>query len=153
MTDADPGVEHDSAIQGLVIRSCHGSLVRLGDLSRYREGAQDPKTKKNWGPATGYYTLANKLLPSDGTPHNQLAVIALLEGSHLSSTYHVYRALSVAEPFPQAGDNLAVGFRKILRADKAKTLGASVFRREEQAVKDLMILFVRYHAKCYSGKE
>ncbi|KAI5845103.1 hypothetical protein DFP73DRAFT_548114 [Morchella snyderi] len=134
-----------------VIRSCHRTLVFLGDLSRYREA---PSTgPKNWGPATGYYTLAKKLVPSSGAPHNQLAVIALNEGSNLSATYHLYRALSVAEPFPEAGDNLGLGFRKVLKAHKAGNLGTNLVRKEEQAVCELIALFVRLHAKCFIGKE
>jgi hypothetical protein len=133
-----------------VIKSCHRTLVFLGDLSRYREV---PKTQKNWGPATGYYTLAKTLIPSSGTPHNQLAVIAINEGSNLSATYHLYRALSVAEPFPQAGENLGLGFRKALKAYRTEQPTANLMRKEEQLVRNLISLFVRLHAKCYIGKE
>ncbi|KAG0637700.1 hypothetical protein HOY80DRAFT_1010509 [Tuber brumale] len=141
---------YEAEIKRLVISSCHRTLVFLGDLSRYREASQNPK---NWGPATGYYTLAKKLVPTLGSPHNQLAVIALNEGSNLSATYHLYRALSVAEPFPEAGDNLAVGFRKVLKAHKAGNLTASLSRKEEQVIHELVALFVRLHAKCFAGKE
>jgi hypothetical protein len=133
-----------------VIRSCHRILVILGDLSRYREVPQSPK---NWGPATGYYTLAKKLIPSSGMPHNQLAVIAINEGSNLSSTYHLYRAMSVAEPFPQASENLEKGFRKALKAYKAQAPAAVFTRKEEQAVKELISLFIRLHAKCFTARE
>ncbi|KAL7274634.1 hypothetical protein RUND412_002466 [Rhizina undulata] len=136
-------------IKALVIRSCHRTLVYLGDLSRYRELLHSPK---DWGPATGYYTLAGKLIPFSGTPHNQLAVIAASEGSSLSYTYHLYRALSVAEPFPGAGDNLAIGFRKVLKTHKAGSVG-NMTRKEEQVVVELVSLFVSLHAKCFRGKE
>lgn len=136
--------------KNIVIRSCHRTLVFLGDLSRYREASQSPK---NWGPATGYYSLAKKLVPKSGSPHNQLAVIALNEGSNLSATYHLYRALSVAEPFPEAGDNLGLGFRKVLKAHKAGNLGVNLVRKEEQAVSELIALFVRLHARCFTGRE
>jgi hypothetical protein len=133
-----------------VIRSCHRTLVFLGDLSRYREV---PRKPKNWAPANGYYTLAKKLIPSSGTPYNQLAVIALNEGSTLSATYHLYRAISVTEPFPQASDNLEIGFRKALKHYKLQTPAPNYVRKEEQAVKDLITLFVRLHAKCYAARE
>lgn len=146
----DKPINCDIDTKNNVIRSCHRTLVFLGDLSRYREASQSPK---NWGPATGYYMLAKKLVPSSGSPHNQLAVIALNEGSNLSATYHLYRALSVAEPFPEAGDNLGLGFRKVLKAHKAGNLGTNLVRKEEQAVCELIALFVRLHAKCFIGKE
>lgn len=141
---------YEAEIKRLIISSCHRTLVFLGDLSRYREVSQNPK---NWGPATGYYTLAKKLVPTSGSPHNQLAVIALNEGSNFSATYHLYRALSVAEPFPEAGDNLGVGFRKVLKAYKAGNLTANLARKEEQVIHELVALFVRLHAKCFIGKE
>lgn len=146
----NPPPDCDLDTKNIVIRSCHRTLVFLGDLSRYREASQSPK---NWGPATGYYTLAKKLVPGSGSPHNQLAVIALNEGSNLSATYHLYRALSVAEPFPEAGDNLGLGFRKVLKAHKAGNLGVNLVRKEEQAVSELIALFVRLHARCFTGRE
>ncbi|PWW80340.1 hypothetical protein C7212DRAFT_276141 [Tuber magnatum] len=141
---------YEAEIKQLAISSCHRTLVFLGDLSRYREVSQNPK---NWGPATGYYTLAKKLVPAFGSPHNQLAVIALNEGSNLSYTYHLYRALSVSEPFPEAGDNLGVGFRKVLKTFKVGNLTASFSRKEEQAIHELVALFVRLHAKCFTNTE
>ena len=75
------------------------------------------------------------------------------EGSNLSATYHLYRAVSVAEPFPEAGDNLGLGFRKVLKAHKAGNLAVNLARKEEQIVHELVALFVRLHAKCFAGKE
>lgn len=146
----DSVMECDSETREHVIRSCHRTLVFLGDLSRYREV---PKQPKNWAPATGYYTLAKKLIPSSGTPYNQLAVIALNEGSTLSATYHLYRAISVSEPFPEASDNLEIGFRKAIKTFKSEASAPNYVRKEEQVVKDLITLFVRLHAKCYAAQE
>lgn len=150
MNEPDTIIEYDSKIREQVIRSCHRTLVALGDLSRYREVPHKPK---NWGPATGYYTLAQNIIPSSGTPHNQLAVIASSEGSNLSSTYHLYRAISVRDPFPQAGDNLELGFRKALKAYKAEPSTSIFQRKEEHAVNELISLFIRLHAKCYTARE
>ncbi|KAA8911092.1 hypothetical protein FN846DRAFT_897750 [Sphaerosporella brunnea] len=146
----DSIIQYDSSTRQQVIRSCHRILVILGDLSRYREAPANPK---NWGPATGYYSLAKKLIPSSGTPHNQLAVIAINEGSNLSSTYHLYRAMSVAEPFPQASENLEKGFRKALKAYKTQAPAQVFTRKEEHAVKELISLFVRLHAKCFTARD
>lgn len=150
-----PNFEHgapspEPELKSRIIRSCHRTLVYLGDLSRYREVNRNPQ---NWGPAIGYYTLAKQLLPSSGNPHNQLAVMAFEEGSLLSALYHLYRAVSVSEPFPEADGNLRVGFRKAFRALRAEKPAISLARKEEQVVKDLIQLFVNLHVKCSMGKE
>lgn len=62
--------------------------------------------------------------------------------------------MSVAEPFPQASENLEKGFRKALKAYESETPATTrLMRKEEQAVKDLITLFVRLHAKCYTARE
>ncbi|KAI5791284.1 hypothetical protein FPQ18DRAFT_367418 [Pyronema domesticum] len=136
----------DPKTRDQVIRITHQTLVFLGDLSRYREDHRNPK---NWAPAIGYYTLAKKLIPSVGTPYNQFAVIAINEGSTFSATYHWYRAISVAEPHPLASDNLERSFNKIRKAYQSSKRIPDYPRKEEQAVKELLALFVRLHAKCY----
>lgn len=75
------------------------------------------------------------------------------DGSNFSATYHLYRALCVRDPFAEAGNNLYLGFMKILKAYKSGKLGSNLLRKEEQAVSELLSLFVRFHAKCYIGKE
>ena len=137
-------------MKSLIIRSCHRSLVILGDLSRYRELGNTGT--KNWAPATGYYDLAKKLVPEDGSPHNQLAVISMADGSNLSAIYHLYRAVSVEEPFAESGNNLSLGFQKILKAEDSGKLGSSLVRKEEQMVSELLGLFGRLHARYFTGK-
>ena len=57
--------------------SCHRCLVYLGDVARYRELHRDGGGEgKDWGGAARYYHLALRLLPAQGAPHNQLAVLA-----------------------------------------------------------------------------
>jgi len=75
------------------------------------------------------------------------------DGSNLSATYHLYRAVSVREPFPEAGNNLGLGFQKILKAYRSGKLGANLVRKEEQQVSELLSLFTRLHAKYFNGKE
>lgn len=144
-----------------VLVSCHQTLVRLGDLSRYRETELTTKDR-NWGPATGYYELACAILPSSGASHNQLAVIALTDGNHLRATYHLYRALAVEDPLPTAKGNLEIEFKKILAAwskgelivnrpcpSKSKKGAAA---EGDVGGKALIAWFVRLHAKCYRGQ-
>ncbi|KAF8428572.1 hypothetical protein EV426DRAFT_676954 [Tirmania nivea] len=151
VSEPDEPITPSPELKRLIIRSCHRCLVILGDLSRYREVGSS--VEKNWAPATGYYDLAKKLVPESGSPHNQLAVISMSDGSNLSATYHLYRAVSVKEPFPEAGNNLGLGFQKILKAYRSGKLGANLVRKEEQQVSELLSLFTRLHAKYFNGKE
>lgn len=117
------GTTFSNELKELVVRSCHVSLVYLGDLSRYRElHIANKSGKKDWGPACGYYQQARKLLPSAGSPMNQLAVVAIYAENILASTYFFLRAVCAAEEFPTARDNLALGYKKILSREKKSTL-------------------------------
>ena len=134
-----------------ILLSCHQTLVRLGDLSRWRE-TQTVAKDRNWGPAIGYYSLAGLIHPSSGASHNQLAVIALVDANHLSATYHLYRALAVEEPHPTAKGNLEIEFRKIEEAwSKGELIKTDPVRNSQEPGKALMGWFMRLHARCYKG--
>ncbi|MCJ1283004.1 hypothetical protein MMC26_002331 [Xylographa opegraphella] len=134
-----------------ILSSCHQSLIRLGDLSRYRETELTTK-ERNWGPAIGYYDLAGDVRPSSGASHNQLAVIALADGNHLRSIYHLYRALAVEEPHPTAEGNLELGFKKIIGADqKGELTNDDAQQDQSNSTKTLLGWFLLLHAKCYKG--
>ena len=129
-----------------VLTSCHRTLVRLGDLSRYRETEVVGK-EHNWAPAIGYYVLAGDILPASGASHNQLAVIARTDVNHLDAIYHLYRALAVEEPHPAAQGNLELEFRKIHEAwDKDETIANG-----QGPGKALVGCYMRLHARCYNG--
>lgn len=122
----------------------------MGDLSRYRETELVSKDR-NWGPAIGYYDLASVICPASGASHNQLAVIALLDGSHFRATYHLYRALSAKDPHPTAKGNLEIEFRKIMTAWAKREL----IRQEDAGIpgRALTPWFVYLHAQCYKGRD
>ncbi|KAL9103499.1 MAG: hypothetical protein Q9163_001455 [Psora crenata] len=92
--------------------SCHQTLIRLGDLSRWRE-TQLVTKERNWGPAIGYYELAGTIYAASGASHHQLAVIAQVNEDSFRTIYHLYRALAVAEPHPGARGNLDLQLQKI----------------------------------------
>ncbi|KAL2825614.1 hypothetical protein BDW59DRAFT_146076 [Aspergillus cavernicola] len=135
-------------LRNSILQSCHATLIRLGDLSRYRETELVSKDR-NWGPAIGYYDLATLIYPASGASHNQLAVIALADGSHLRATYHLYRALSGPEPHPTAKGNLEIEFRKVTSLWAKREL----IRPEDAGIpgKALAPWFVYLHAQCYRG--
>ncbi len=133
-----------------ILQSCHSTLIRLGDLSRYRE-TELANNKRNWGPAIGYYDLASVIYPASGASHNQLAVIALADGNHFRATYHLYRALSAHNPHPSAKGNLEIEFKKVMNAWAKREL----IRPEDQGIpgKALAPWFVYLHAQCYKGND
>ena len=133
-----------------ILKSCHSTLVRLGDLSRYRE-TELKKKNRNWGPAIGYYELAAVVNPESGASHNQLAVIARADNNHVRTVYHLYRAQTVPHPFPTAQDNLELEFKKIIDAWKKGELIRS--EQAGQLSEALRVGFVCLHARCYKGTE
>ncbi|CBF86507.1 uncharacterized protein ANIA_02271 [Aspergillus nidulans FGSC A4] len=145
---AAPPIQTSESLRKSILRSCHATLVRLGDLSRYRETELVSK-ERNWGPAIGYYDLASVIYPASGASHNQLAVIALADANHLKATYHLYRALSAQEPHPTARGNLEIEFRKVL----SLWAKGELIRRDDAGTpgRSLAPLFVYLHAQCYRG--
>ncbi|KAH8434630.1 uncharacterized protein LDX57_012272 [Aspergillus melleus] len=153
--DTDPPVgkstpQASGDLRRRVLLSCHGALIHLGDLSRYRETELVSKDR-NWGPAIGYYDLAMIIYPASGMSHNQLAVIALADGNHLRATYHLYRALAAQEPHPSARSNLEIEFRKVKSAWTKREL----IRPEDAGIpgRALAPWFVYLHAQCYKGTD
>ena len=148
---ADEPTQASGTLAHSILVSCHQTLVRLGDLSRWRE-TQSVTKDRNWGPAIGYYHLAGLILPTSGASHNQLAVIALVDANHLSATYHLYRALAVEEPHPSAKGNLEIEFRKIEEAwSKGELIKSELVRNNQEPGKPLVGWFMRLHARCYNG--
>jgi len=139
--DASPHIKH------LVEQSCHTTLLRLGDLSRYRNEVRLTPETRSWEGALGFYGLAADLCPDSGSSHNQMAVIALADQNHLDALYHLYRAIAVKEPHPLATKNLEVEFRKITTLWEKSLVSRSKTDNEST----LTLWFVRLHAKLFKG--
>jgi hypothetical protein len=141
----DDVVKVSPELERLIDASCHATLLRLGDLSRYRN---EIRTKdRSWEPALGYYSLAGNLCPDSGSSHNQIAVIALADQNHLEALYHLYRAIAIEEPYPMAKGNLEIEFKKITAAWEKKPISHTKLSSEAT----LVLWFVRLHAKFYRG--
>ena len=149
---ADPPLQLVLEQKQSLLRSCHATLIHLGDLSRYRE-TEVPKnpSKRNWGPAIGYYDLAGHLIPEDGQAFNQRAVISLANNDHLRAVYHLYRALAVNQSPELARINLDTEFRKIRRrhAQEEPLLPVDTTSVDPE----LETAFLTFHARCYLGNE
>ena len=144
----DSPIDVDLDQKHALLRSCHATLIHLGDLSRYRE-TEIPKNadQRNWGPAVGYYDLAGALMPHDGQSYNQLAVISLANNDHLRAVYHLYRALNAENPPEPARGNLELELKKI--RNKAARDEALLPLDSTSTDPELETLFLTYHAKCY----
>ncbi len=124
--------------------------MQCGDLSRYRE-TELKLTLRNWGPAVGYYNKAAALDPADGKAYHQLAVIALADQDHLRGIYHLYQAICVETPFPQAQGNLELEFRKLrVKSDQGKSVAenSDVFKGSRHLYEQ----FILFHARCWDKK-
>ena len=149
--DTQNEAKQQPSLRQAVLVSCHESLIRLGDLSRYREIEMVAK-ERNWGPAIGYYDLARTIRPESGVSHNQLAVIEITEGNHLRATYYLYRALVVEEPHANAATNLELKFKKIINAWDKGELSFDASQPDAQGPgKALVSWFLRLHARCIKG--
>jgi hypothetical protein len=143
---AEKGKSLESTMNSKLELSTYHTLVRLGDLSRYRNQL---RTKdRSWDTALGYYQLAQHLLPELGNAHNQLAVISIADGDHLSAVYHIYRAFTAIDPVKDNVNNLEVEFNKIV-GERSKQ-GGSV---KTDSLTALTNWFTLLHAKYFRGVE
>ncbi|KAE8232738.1 hypothetical protein CF326_g2227 [Tilletia indica] len=104
-----------------LVENVHKAFICCGDLARYRVQVSDKpgesvsksanaKGAGKLGPdytrASIFYTQARLLLPDNGNPSNQLAVIATYMEDPLGAVHHYYRALCCRVPFETARQNL-----------------------------------------------
>jgi len=87
------------------------------------------------------------LLPENGAPAHQLAVLSTYSKDFMASTYYFYRALACHEPFTTAQNNLTLAFRKVLRD------GVDIAGSEREDVGSLISAFLQMHAELYSQQE
>ncbi|RXM32804.1 Protein SMG7 [Acipenser ruthenus] len=114
---------------------CQHCLVHLGDIARYRNQTSQ---------AESYYRHAAQLVPSNGQPYNQLAILASSKGDHLTTIFYYCRSIAVKFPFPAASTNLEKALSKALESrDEIKT---------KWSVSDFVKAFVKFHGHVYLSK-
>ena len=64
--------------------------------------------------AESYYLHAANLVPTNGQPYNQLAIVAASKGDQLAMTFYYIRSIAVKHPFPAAATNLQTTFAKLV---------------------------------------
>ncbi|POR34824.1 Protein SMG7 [Tolypocladium paradoxum] len=129
----------------MVLKSCHSTLLRLGDLARYRIQAK----RKNTGYETAltYYGLARHLMPQSGFAFHQMGIVNLDQENHLDVVYHFYRAWAVDVPHPNAKSNLEAEFKSLQLPNAAKG------RPNPSVPQDAFTMwFVKLHARFYKGE-
>lgn len=145
MTASDLISPVPSELNAKVLRSCHSTLIRLGDLARYRVQAKHKNS--GYDIALTYYTLAQHLLPKSGFAFHQMGIVSLDQGSHLDGVYHFYRAWAIKFPHPNAKSNLEMEFKSLQQPNSNKSKHAS------SGPQDAFIMwFVRLHALFYKGE-
>eukprot|EP01027_Heterolobosea_sp_BB2_P010046 GEZU01014792.1.p1 GENE.GEZU01014792.1~~GEZU01014792.1.p1 ORF type:complete len:355 (-),score=75.97 GEZU01014792.1:16-1080(-) len=147
----------DASVLKCAVLSLHKILIVLGDLARYRELYNESHTK-DWSAARAFYFRALELQPTNGNPHNQLAVLATYQEDECEAIYRYFRSLAVKKPFISARDNLTLLFEK--NRQKLQTLGTnkSVKQRgkKDKSLKNDDILqsfltrFVRLHGIIFT---
>ncbi|XP_046330232.2 nonsense-mediated mRNA decay factor SMG7-like isoform X2 [Haliotis rufescens] len=85
---------------------CQHCLVHLGDIARYRQQVEQAQT---------FYRHAANLVPQNGQPYNQLAILEAARGNKLSTVFYYIRSLAVRHPFPVAATNLEKFYVKLTR--------------------------------------
>ncbi|KAJ3594796.1 hypothetical protein NHX12_004102 [Muraenolepis orangiensis] len=114
---------------------CQHCLVHLGDIARYRNQTSQ---------AESYYRHAAQLVPSNGQPYNQLAILASSKGDHLTTIFYYCRSIAVKFPFPAASTNLQKALSKALESrDEVKV---------KWGVSDFIKAFIKFHGLVYLNK-
>ena len=87
---------------------CAHCLVHLGDISRYRSQNKH---------AENFYRHSLKVAPASGHAYNQLALLEVTKGCHLTAVFYYVRALALKCPFPAASSNLSRMYAKVMASD------------------------------------
>lgn len=85
---------------------CQYCLVHLGDIARYRQQIEQAQT---------FYWHAANLVPFNGQPYNQLAIVEAARGNKLTTVFYYVRSLAVRHPFPAAATNLEKLYTKLTK--------------------------------------
>ncbi|KAF4137604.1 Est1 DNA/RNA binding domain [Phytophthora infestans] len=135
-------------------QSLYRCYVFLGDLARYRE-LHSQKAKKNFAAAEALYHRALAVLPENGNPHNQLAVLATYVEAETVAVYRYCRSLLTSQPFTTAEENLALLFERSrqrpLAAPITFTVSSSPSSKEKSAfLKSYLHRLTRMHGILFA---
>ncbi|CAO1399696.1 unnamed protein product [Diamesa serratosioi] len=109
---------------GLALVSAQKLFLFLGDLARYREQINQTN---NFGRAKNFYVKAQQIVPKNGRPYNQLALLAVYSKRKIDAVYFYMRSLMSSNPFYPAKESLVALFDEI-----RKKYESSQRKREEK---------------------
>lgn len=117
---------------------CQDCLVHLGDIARY---CDDPEQ------AEVFYRHALVLVPSNGQPYNQLAILASGKGDELVTVYYYCRSIAVKNPFPAASTNLHKTLSKVVARHNTRDGNFDISKAEFGHI------FLQFHGHVYLVQE
>ncbi|KAJ8082176.1 hypothetical protein PM082_008023 [Marasmius tenuissimus] len=95
-----------------------------GRRGRYKKGGglvPDLARPRNYEKARHCYEQAKLLVPHEGNPSHQLAILASYQKDMFTSLVHYYRALCVRHPYDSASDNIHTILHKVVEQWKQKS--------------------------------
>lgn len=124
------GVESGKNLKGLkyislAVVSAQKCCICLGDLVRYRELVNE--TTK-FVEAAEWYTKAYQLIPSNGMPSNQMAILALYNKKKFDAIFYHMRSLNASNPIKSAKESLVILFDELRK--KYQSLNRSTPKRQ-----------------------
>ena len=163
------------------LSSVSKALIFLGDIARYKEQYNEaggrPKAGIETGPpartsgknkktpiprardyekARQRYEQARALVPHEGNPSNQLAILSSYQMDTFNAVVHYYRAICVQQPYDGAAENMGKSLKKSLdfwnTKGKAKQQEATVPRLKIEVLKEQIIALHAYWGQ-YQGVE
>ena len=157
------------------------ALIFLGDIARYKEQYNEsggrPKAGHETGPpartsgknkkapiprardyekARQRYEQARALVPHEGNPSNQLAILSAYQTDTFNAIFHYYRAICVQQPYETAAENMGRSLKRALdfwnTKGKAKQQEATAPRLRIEVLKEQIIALHAYWGQ-YQGVE
>jgi hypothetical protein len=120
--------------------------------------SKEVSSRRDFSRAAACYEQARLLLPDNGNPSNQLAVIATYSGDPFLSIYHYYRALCVRVPFDTARQNLELTLRKAVAAwtkegGRERLVAGAATEKQDETAAAVLRDFVVLHGLFYTREK
>lgn len=139
-----------ATLRAKLVGSCYLTLVRMGDLARYRYQNTEKPPKSSLDIALTYYGLAQMLDPDDGASFHQTAVLYQPSAKHLEIIYYFLRSVCVARPHKLGAANLGRAFKGLL-GHQPGSKGNSKNVTGKDPSEALTTWFLKLHAYYYQG--
>lgn len=139
-----------AALRTKLVNSCYLTLVRMGDLARYRCQNADKASKASFDIALTYYGLAQMLDPDDGASYHQTAVLYQPSAKQLEIIYYFLRSVCVAKPHKLGAANLERAFKGLL-GNQPVSKSNSKNAGGKNPTEALIAWFLKLHAYYFQG--